>query len=103
MAVVLAGDGQLRRGLEKMATDLGIAGNVRFLGERRDIAAVLASLDISVLTSLSESLPNAILEAMAAGLPLVSTRVGRRPEVVRQGETRILVEFRNDAQVVEAV
>ena len=100
MEVVLTGDGQLRPGLEKMANDLGIAGQVRFLGERRDIPAVLASLDISVLASLSESLPNAILEAMAAGLPVVSTRVGGSPEVVRQGETGFLVDSGNDAQLV---
>jgi glycosyltransferase involved in cell wall biosynthesis len=103
MEVVLAGDGQLRPELEKMATDLGIAGHVRFLGERRDIPAVLASLDISVLASLSESLPNAILEAMAAGLPVVSTRVGGSPEVVRQGETGFLVDSGNDAQLVKAL
>jgi glycosyltransferase involved in cell wall biosynthesis len=103
MEVVLAGDGHLRPELEKMATDLGVAGNVRFLGERRDIPAVLASLDISVLVSLSESLPNAILEAMAAGVPVVSTRVGGSPEVVHQGETGFLVDSGNDAQMVEAL
>jgi len=103
MEVVLAGDGQLRPELEMLASDLGIAGNVRFLGERRDIPAVLASLDIGVLVSLSESMPNAILEAMAAGLPVVSTRVGGSPEVVRQGETGFLVDSGNDAQLVEAL
>ena len=103
MEVVLAGDGQLRPELEKLATDLGIAGTVRFLGERRDVPAVLASLDIAVLVSLSESLPNAILEAMAAGLPVVSTRVGGSPEVVRQGESGFLVDSGNDTQLVEAL
>ncbi len=103
MEVILAGDGQLRPDLEKMTVDLGIAGNVRFLGERRDIPAVLASLDISVLVSLSESMPNAILEAMAAGLPVVSTRVGGSPEVVRQGETGFLVDSGNDTQLVDAL
>jgi glycosyltransferase involved in cell wall biosynthesis len=103
LEVVLAGDGRLRPELEKMAADLGIAGSVRFLGERRDIPAVLASLNISVLTSFSESLPNAILEAMAAGLPVVSTRVGGSPEVVRHGETGFLVDSGNEAQLVEAL
>jgi glycosyltransferase involved in cell wall biosynthesis len=103
MEVILAGDGQLRPGLEKLASILGVEPSVRFLGERRDIPAVLASLDISVLTSLSESLPNAILEAMAAGLPVVSTGVGGSPEVVRQGETGFLVDSGNDAQLVEAL
>jgi len=103
MEIILAGNGQLRLELEKMASDLGIAGNVRFLGERRDIPAVLASLDICVLTSFSESLPNSVLEAMAAGLPVVSTRVGGSPEVVRHGETGFLVDSGNDAQLVEAL
>lgn len=103
MEVVLAGDGKLRPELEKMAAELGVSGNVRFLGERRDIPAVLASLDVSVLTSLSESMPNAILEAMAAGLPVVSTRVGGSPEVVRHGETGFLVESGNDEQLVDAL
>src|SRR5258708_12980694 len=70
--IVLAGDGALRPELEKMAADLGIVRQVLFLGERQDVPAVLASCDISVLTSLSESMPNAILETMAPRLPLVS-------------------------------
>lgn len=100
---VLAGDGPLRPELEKLAADLGIGRNVLFLGERGDIPSVLASLDISVLTSTSESLPNAILEAMAAGLPVVSTRVGGSSELVREGETGFLVEPGNDRQLVEAL
>lgn len=100
---ILAGDGPLRPELERLAADLGISSNVLFLGERRDIPAVLASLDISVLTSTSESLPNAILEAMAAGLPVVSTRVGGAAELVRDGETGFLTDSGNDPQFVEAL
>lgn len=100
---VLAGDGQLRPELEQLTADLGITRNVLFLGERRDIPAVLASLDVSVLTSTSESLPNAILEAMAAGLPVVSTRVGGSAELVRHGETGFLADSGNDAQFVDAL
>ena len=103
LEIVLAGDGALRPELEKMVADLGIARHVLFLGERRDIPAVLASLDISVLTSLSESMPNAILEAMAAGLPVVSTRVGGSAEVVRHGETGLLVDSGDDAQLADAL
>ncbi len=100
---VLAGDGKLRPELEKMAVNLGISRQVVFLGDRRDVPAVLASLDISVLTSLSESLPNAVMEAMAAGLPVVSTRVGGCPELVRHGETGFLVESGDDAQLTEGL
>jgi glycosyltransferase involved in cell wall biosynthesis len=100
---ILVGDGRLRPELEKMAEQLGITGHVVFLGERPDIRAVLASLDISVLTSTSESMPNAVLEAMAAGLPVVATRVGGTPEVVRQGETGFLVDPDDDTGFVEVL
>jgi glycosyltransferase involved in cell wall biosynthesis len=79
---ILAGDGPLRPELERQARDLQIGDRVRFLGDRRDITAILASLDISVLPSASESLSNAILESMAAGVPVVAARVGGNPELV---------------------
>jgi glycosyltransferase involved in cell wall biosynthesis len=100
---VLAGDGPLRPGLERMAKDLGIAGRVNFLGDCRDIPAVLASLDVSVLPSSSESLSNAILESMAAGVPVVATRVGGNPEIVTDGETGLLVAPGDDDQLVAAL
>ena len=69
---VLVGDGPLRHELEREADDRGLGRTVLFLGDRRDIPAVLASLDISVLPSGSESLSNVILESMAAGVPVVA-------------------------------
>jgi len=69
---LLAGDGPLRLELQREAQTLGIGERVVFLGDRRDIPAVMASLDVAVLTSDSESLSNVILEAMAAGLPVVA-------------------------------
>lgn len=80
--VVLVGDGPLRAGLEKEARDLGLGDRVQFLGDRRDISAVLASVDLSVLPSASESLSNVILESMAAGVPVVANDVGGNPELV---------------------
>jgi L-malate glycosyltransferase len=79
---VLAGDGPLRAELEREAQTLGIGERVVFLGDRRDIPAVMASLDVAVLTSDSESLSNVILEAMAAGLPVVAYNVGGNAELV---------------------
>lgn len=79
---ILAGDGPLRPQLELEAKRLGIGAAVHFLGERRDIAAILASLDVSVLPSTSESLSNAILESMAAGVPVVAARVGGNTELI---------------------
>jgi L-malate glycosyltransferase len=79
---LLAGDGPLRPELEQQVADLGMGDNITFLGVRRDIPAVLASMDVAVLTSESESLSNAILEAMAAGLPVVAYNVGGNSELV---------------------
>jgi L-malate glycosyltransferase len=79
---VLAGDGPLRQEIEQEAQSLGLRAHVSFLGDRRDIPAVLASIDLAVLTSDSEGLSNVILEAMAAGLPVVTYDVGGNAELV---------------------
>ena len=79
---LLVGDGPLRPELERQAAELGIGDRTIFMGMRRDIPSVLASLDVAVLTSDSESLSNAILEAMAAGLPVVAYDVGGNAELV---------------------
>jgi L-malate glycosyltransferase len=100
---VLVGDGPLRLGLEALAAELGIADKVLFAGERHDIPAMLASLDVSVLISSSESLSNVILESMAAGVPVVATQVGGNPELVKDGETGTLVPAGDEARLVEAL
>ncbi|HET7207527.1 MAG TPA: glycosyltransferase [Terriglobales bacterium] len=79
---VLVGNGPLRTELENYARDLGIADRVCFLGDRQDIPAILASLDVSLVPSDSESLSNVILESMAAGVPVVATAVGGTPELL---------------------
>lgn len=81
---LLVGDGPLRPEVERQARELGIADAVTFLGDRRDIPALHASMDIAVLTSDSESLSNVILEAMAAGLPVVAFHGGGNPELVNE-------------------
>lgn len=99
---VLAGDGPLRGELEQEAARLGVAEQVRFLGDQRDIPAVLASLDISVLPSESESLSNAILESMAAGVPVVASRVGGNPELVNE-ERGILFAPNSEENLAAAI
>ena len=78
----ILGDGELRQTLEERAIKLGVSGAVLFRGWSTDIAAFLSRLDAFVLSSVSEGLPLTILEAMAAGLPIIATAVGGVPEVV---------------------
>jgi glycosyltransferase involved in cell wall biosynthesis len=99
---LLAGDGPLRPELEREAQELGLADAVLFLGDCRDVAAVHASMDVAVLTSDSESLSNVILEAMAAGLPVVAFRGGGNPELVNE-QRGALVAAGNEADFAEAV
>jgi len=89
---VLAGDGVLRPDVEGEIEKRGLSKRVRLLGWRRDIADVIASLDVLVLTSLWEGLPRVLPQAMAAGRPVVAYRVDGSPEAVAQGESGYLVE-----------
>jgi len=89
--VVIVGDGQRRPRLEEQAASLGVSGCVRFLGTRRDVPLILRSLDLYVQPSLWEGIPLTLLEAMGAGVPAISTRVGRAPEVIQDGENGRLV------------
>jgi len=82
--LVLVGDGSLRPELEQQAQELGISDLVEFLGNQEDIPGVLASLDVTVLPSASESLSNAILESMAAGVPVIAYDVGGNAELIAQ-------------------
>lgn len=99
---VLVGDGPLRGGLERETDTLGLKTHVFFLGDRQDIPAILASLDVSVLPSSSESLSNAILESMAAGVPVVASRVGGNPELVSR-ERGLLVAPDDDKSLADAI
>jgi glycosyltransferase involved in cell wall biosynthesis len=100
---VFAGDGPLRTSLEGMVGQLGLSSNFIFLGDRRDVPAVLASLDISVLPSSSESLSNVILESMAAGIPVVAADIGGNPELVQNGKNGFLFPEGNEDQFAAAL
>jgi len=84
------GDGPLRPELERELDRLGIRASVRLLGVRGDVPALLAAADVFLLTSLWEGLPRVLVEAAAAGLPAVATRVDGTPELVTDGETGFL-------------
>lgn len=89
---VVAGGGPALAGLRALAADLGLEDRIVFTGPRRDVARVLSAFDIFVLTSHTEGLPNAVMEAMAAGLPVVATRAGGTDELVEEAVTGHLVE-----------
>jgi sugar transferase (PEP-CTERM/EpsH1 system associated) len=89
--LVLVGDGPERAALEEEADGLGLGRTVFFTGSRRDIPEIMAALDIFILPSFSEGLSLTLLEAMAAGKPVVATRVGGNPEVIRDGSNGLLV------------
>jgi len=93
LGLVVVGDGPERPRLERMAQDLGVSDRVYFAGQRskRETIGLMAACDFFVLNSTYEGLPHVVLEAMALGLPVVATAVGGIPEVVRDGETGVLV------------
>lgn len=98
---VLAGDGQRRAELEAMAAHLGLAGRVHFLGVRHDLPAIYADLDVLALTSKNEGMPVSVIEAMAAGCPVVSTDVGGVRDLVDDVRTGLLA-LPGDAGAVAA-
>lgn len=88
--LLLAGDGELRAALERQARELAIADRVRFLGVRADVPRLLAAADVFALSSRFEGNPLCVMEAMAAGRPVVATAVGCVPELV-SAESGLLV------------
>jgi glycosyltransferase involved in cell wall biosynthesis len=88
---LLAGEGPEREGLEALAAQRGIADRVRFLGRREDIPQLLAACDVFVLPSLYEGSSLAVLEAMAAGIPIVSSAIGGTDELIEDGGSGLLV------------
>jgi glycosyltransferase involved in cell wall biosynthesis len=100
---LVAGDGYHRAALERYAVELGLAGRAIFTGMREDVPAFLSEVQVSVLPSRSEALSNTLLESMAAGTPVVATRVGGNPEVVEDGVTGILVPPREPEALAAAI
>jgi L-malate glycosyltransferase len=88
---LLVGEGTRSGYLEQLAKELGLAGAVHFLGSRKDVPALLARCTFGVLCSRQEGLSNAIMEGMAAGLPMVVTDAGGNAELVRDGQRGFVV------------
>jgi glycosyltransferase involved in cell wall biosynthesis len=89
--IVIAGDGPERDRLEQLAGRLGVTDRVVFLGFRQDVGALLAATDLVVLPSLREGLSIALLEAMAAGKPIIATSIGSQREVASRADMARLV------------
>ena len=102
-AVAVVGGGPLRESLENEARKWGLGNRFRFLGERADAPEILASFDVFVLPSLWEGLPYALVEAAAAGRPIVATAIDGVLEVVRDGETGLLVPPANPEALSAAI
>ena len=100
---VVIGDGERRQALEALVRNLGLADSVTFVGWRRDMPSVYADLDLVALTSLNEGSPVALIEALAAARPVVSTAVGGVPEVVIDGETGLTVSVSDVSALADAV
>jgi len=103
MRFVIVGDGELRADLEAEARALRLNGDVIFTGWRQDLPAVYADLDLLVNTSLNEGTPVAVIEAMAAGVPVVATRVGGVPDLITDGVTGTLVPSDDTAALTSAL
>lgn len=88
--IVLVGEGPLQGAIQQLAVEQGVAADLCFLGERDDTARLMQAADFLVLPSHFEGLSNALLEAMAAGCPVIASAVGGSPELVDDGRTGLL-------------
>ncbi len=101
--LLFAGDGPLRSSLERAVKDAGLAGRVHFLGARDDVPELMRASTCLALPSRWEGLPNVILEAMAAGLPVISTDVDGSVELIEDGKTGLLVPAESPSALVTAI
>ena len=103
-SLLLIGDGTERQRLESLSCDLGIAKNTTFAGRARDPSVLLRSADLFVMTSEYEGFPNALIEAMACGLPVIACDCPSGPsEIIRDGVDGILVPPNDSAALVAAI
>lgn len=101
--VVIAGEGALRHELELLIDKCGLAERVRLIGFREDIPKLLAAADLVVLPTWREGLSIALLEAMALGCPIITTRIGSNREACADGQSAHLVDPKQPAQLAQAI
>jgi L-malate glycosyltransferase len=98
---LLAGEGEMRHEIEHRINELGLVHNVRLLRFQKDIASIYRASDIYVITSREEGLCSSIQEAMCFGLPVVATKTGGIPELVKEGVNGFLAPLDNDEKIAE--
>lgn len=103
LVLVIAGDGSERADLERLGRDLGLSRRVRFLGERQDAGRLISAADFLVQPSVQEGLSNTVLEAMAAGRPVIASAVGGNGELVTHGRTGLLYPSGDEAALVQCL
>jgi len=101
--LILAGDGPLTESMKQLAEEVGIVDKVIFLGYRNDIADLMGAADCLLLTSRSEGAPQAVTQALGAGLPVVATAVGGVPELVHDRRTGLLVPAEDVTGITNAL
>jgi glycosyltransferase involved in cell wall biosynthesis len=99
----IAGDGPFRGEIEKEISRLGLHKNVRLLGQLADARPFYQAMDLFLLNSIREGLPNVVLEAMALEVPVVATRVAGVPALIRPGQTGWLIEPQDPAMLDNSV
>jgi glycosyltransferase involved in cell wall biosynthesis len=100
---LIVGDGPRREELERLAATLRVSAQVQFVGYRTDVPEILRQADVFAFPSFMEASPNAVIEAMAAGLPIVATRVGGIPEVIEHERSGLLVAPGDDRALAAAL
>lgn len=101
--IIIVGEGPLKMELREQAKEIHVEDMVFFLGFREDVPQILNSLDMFVLSSYLEGMGSSLMDAMACRLPIVATRVGGIPEVVKHGQTGLLVSPRSPKSLAKAI
>jgi glycosyltransferase involved in cell wall biosynthesis len=101
--LVLVGEGPEKNTIQALVDEQHLGANVRFLGLRKDIARLLGAADLFLLTSISEGIPLTVIEAMAAGLPVVATNVGGLGEIIEEGKTGYLAPSGDDGALAQHI
>lgn len=100
---LVVGEGDLRRDLEILSKELSLEDKIKFLGFREDVMQILTILDLFVLSSYLEGLCTSLLDAQAAGVPVVATKTGGVPEIIKDGVNGLLVPPRDSKSLAEAI